>query len=418
MNRKLFTFICMLMSGLMIFALSYCKKPQNSNNSSLSNATYVNLDINPEIELIVDKDNKVVSVYGVNEDGKVLLFGEDGIVGKKIDEAVQKITDLAVELGYLTEDNKVITTTISSDIKTKITEVEQIIKTKVDEVSKKCGFEIKTDNGGSFSISRKFDSFKAKYPNNQLIQALTIDEFRLALSASETGEISLEAAVEYDKDQLINLINDYRKEAEEFATETYNKAKAQALLIYDETVNAVIDGVYAGFYAEKITSYPSNFWYGYAYQSYKTISRGLNSVATLMSFDEKVSEYPLNQDQIQEILNILKIDSSKIEDLKNSDGEITVNSVEAYVDRLVKNAVDSQSIKDLKQQLTDVLNGIDGEIVEKIKSSDEEEVYWENIEDIPGQKIFNDMDSMLKLFLEDKLSEQFLVKESREWINL
>ena len=44
---------------------------------------YVSLDINPAIELIVDKDNNVVSVRGENEDGQVLLYEETGIKGEK-----------------------------------------------------------------------------------------------------------------------------------------------------------------------------------------------------------------------------------------------------------------------------------------------------------------------------------------------
>lgn len=80
-------------------------------------ATFVSLDVNPSVELTVDGKNKVVSVYGENEDGKVLLYDNgnivSGIVGEDVEKAVAKITDLAVEYGFLSEDNKVVNTSVS-----------------------------------------------------------------------------------------------------------------------------------------------------------------------------------------------------------------------------------------------------------------------------------------------------------------
>lgn len=54
----------------------------------------------------------------------------------------------------------------------------------------------------------------------------------------------------------------------------------------------------------------------------------------------------------------------------------------------------------------------------EIKSYDEGEVYWANLADIPKTKLADGMDSMLKLFLEDKLSEQFFYKENGRWVEV
>lgn len=40
-------------------------------------ATYVGIDVNPSVSLILDGDGKVLSVAAENEDAQVLLYGED-----------------------------------------------------------------------------------------------------------------------------------------------------------------------------------------------------------------------------------------------------------------------------------------------------------------------------------------------------
>lgn len=54
----------------------------------------------------------------------------------------------------------------------------------------------------------------------------------------------------------------------------------------------------------------------------------------------------------------------------------------------------------------------------EIKSSDEGEVWWTSLEKIYNLKLADGMDQMLRLFLEDKLSEQFFYKENGKWIEV
>lgn len=54
----------------------------------------------------------------------------------------------------------------------------------------------------------------------------------------------------------------------------------------------------------------------------------------------------------------------------------------------------------------------------EIKSSDEGEVWWTSLEKIYNLKLADGMDQMLRLFLEDKLSEQFFYKENGRWIEV
>ena len=61
---------------------------------------YVQLEINPRVEFIVDKKYKVVSYAPLNDDGKVILSNEN-FKGMDIDSACKKYLDICARTGYL-----------------------------------------------------------------------------------------------------------------------------------------------------------------------------------------------------------------------------------------------------------------------------------------------------------------------------
>ena len=54
----------------------------------------------------------------------------------------------------------------------------------------------------------------------------------------------------------------------------------------------------------------------------------------------------------------------------------------------------------------------------ELASSAEGEVWWAPLEELPGMKLASGMDQMLRLFCEDRLSEQFFYKDSGAWIEV
>lgn len=80
------------------------------------------VDINPSVELMVDKDNKVISVTALNDDAAVILQGEASIVGKESDDAVKAIVSLATDTGYIVKgevsaDENTVKISVSGDTK-------------------------------------------------------------------------------------------------------------------------------------------------------------------------------------------------------------------------------------------------------------------------------------------------------------
>lgn len=51
----------------------------------------------------------------------------------------------------------------------------------------------------------------------------------------------------------------------------------------------------------------------------------------------------------------------------------------------------------------------------QLHSSAEGAVYWVRLDELPGMALANDMDQMMKIFLEDGLSEFFYFRENGGW---
>ena len=290
--------------------------------------SYVSLDINPAIELTLDANNKVISAYGANEDGQVLLYGEVSVVGLNVEAAVEKITDLAVEYGFIDEDNKVVGTSVSSKTDALATDLLSKINAKVTATADKAGITVTTDANGAWSLIRKFNAFKNEHPD---AANLTIAEFKLAVAASETGEISLEAAVKLDEAALIKKINDAHKGVKEYATKAYEKAKADAEAAYDKAVTALTDGVYN----LVVTSDDDGVILGANYNALNLAAVALDSAADAITFAQDIR---LNQTDLTIPATGIAIALGvSIDELKNSDGKVTLESIYDYIDLLYKN---------------------------------------------------------------------------------
>lgn len=356
-------FVSALIAGVMMLGacipLAGCGKDEDKSG-------YVSLDINPSVELVVDENGLVAGVRGVNEDGLVLLYNESGIKGETVDNAVKKIVDISIEEGYLTEDNKVVNVTVSAKndkyVKKLTDNVNASIKASADE----SGLSVKIDAEGSYSLRRRLDEFKKAHPDNKLVQSLSLAKFKLALSISETGEISLESAVELEDDELIDLIKDYDSKIEAYATDAYELAKKQAQAAFDKAVTYKTYSAYTEFYAKNLITHYDTAYLGAVYQTYASAALMMESVKNVAEFANKVADYPLSEEQIAAVVDALGLEDA--EQLKNSKGEVTVRSVEAYADKLFKNSDLNQDIRNKMNALTEVLSSTEKKIKEEINA--------------------------------------------------
>lgn len=101
--------------------------------SSQQVVAYVNIDINPSIELGLNKQGKVVQAIGLNQDGELLL---QKLELRKLtaNQAVELITNAAVESNYLhadKENNIFITVSDSQKVPGKVRNLEQKVSAQL-----------------------------------------------------------------------------------------------------------------------------------------------------------------------------------------------------------------------------------------------------------------------------------------------
>ena len=106
--KKIYKILSVLLCLVVLTASLIGCQGNEGNNETASTASadelsYVSMRINPEIELVVDADNKVVAVNAINEDGETVL-AELSLVGLTVEEAGEAFTAMATELGFIDVD--------------------------------------------------------------------------------------------------------------------------------------------------------------------------------------------------------------------------------------------------------------------------------------------------------------------------
>ena len=76
----------------------------------------MNVDVNPKLEFVLDKNNKVVSVAALNDDGSCILQDDVSFIGLSAEEATKKFLDEAKEYGFIIEaDTNALTISMSGE---------------------------------------------------------------------------------------------------------------------------------------------------------------------------------------------------------------------------------------------------------------------------------------------------------------
>ena len=307
-------------------------------------SSFVSLDINPEIILTVDENNLVVTVTGENEDALVLLYGEDTLVGKDAEVAVDKIISLAVELGYLTEDNKAVELIVDNANSEKATELLGKLKSKITATSESTGLSLTVGTEGAYSLLREYEAFKAANPS---FAEISLSKYKMALTASEDGELTLDAALALDDSALIKNISQAKAEVEAYYTDAYKERHDEAMRVYNYALDAELDLVYAEYFSQN-GQMSAGMFYSYIYQIYALTARGLYAAADTIEFFDTTKNYELDETRVNAILESLGLSATETDKLKNEDGKITLDSVLDYADIYMKNldtGVDKAAIK-------------------------------------------------------------------------
>ncbi|MBQ7760851.1 MAG: hypothetical protein IJ400_02235 [Clostridia bacterium] len=339
-----------LLALLLVFCLTipFASCMDLTQETEVEGYSYVTIDVNPSVELIVD-GNTVVEAYGANDDALVLLSGEE-IEGMSVEEATKKIVSLCEELGYLTEENQNVKLTVTADTDELVSIIEEFA-----EKGAKLGSEKAIVNKDPRSYDERIVK-KLKEEDPEIYEKLTPAKLRLIESIMEhdpemTYEIGVEMSIEELSKMLKETLNteaaqigeELRKEMEERFGELKKEAKRRVAEMYGDE------------YLEKWNTK----------EDIKDIFK---------KFEDKALNIELSEEDTQEIMSILGIES--IEEIA-LDGKLNVQALEKYIDTELV----GEEFVEIKDQLKAIIEKYDHD---KYEFSEEE---LEEIKGVIGENV-------------------------------
>ncbi len=117
---------------IMILSIPFLKT-QIGNNISYGATAIVSLDINPSLEIQINKENKAIKIIFLNQDAKKLLMNKK-LVGKPIEDVISIVINRAKEDKYLEkEKNAVLISTVVLKNNIKNEDIKKQIEKKLNE---------------------------------------------------------------------------------------------------------------------------------------------------------------------------------------------------------------------------------------------------------------------------------------------
>ena len=346
--------------------------------------TYVSLDINPSVSLILDGNGAVLDVVAENEDAQVLLV-DLTLEGKTLEEAVKLVAEASVECGFLSAENSVVDVSVVAENgkakyeSTILGEIERSFSAAATDG----GFEIKLNGEGSYTLNRMLEYYKEKYPDNAAVQNMTPAKLDLVLSVTEKdGSISFEAAAQADISSLITMAETAYAEIEPYMTAAYNAAVTEAKLVYENAKAVAESAVWATKYAQFMIGDLDLFAvnYGAVYAAYDVAAITLDYVLDKAEQAADATDAALAQVDTAKLAELLGVEESELKAaVADENGVITLGSIDAYVDRVVKNMTDEAQAAFDDSELKTYLNGLQAEAEEFVNSLPDE--YSEKIYD-------------------------------------
>ncbi len=333
--KKSISILSVVLSIIMAFSVCACSE-QVVDDGTVS---FVSVSINPGIELVVDGTDKVTTVKATNRDGEILLYGESGIVGANVETAIDKITSLAVKYGYLSDENSVVDTSVSSSSETKASSLLSRINAKIIATAGKSDLVVTTDGASTYTLLKKMQEFKAQYQNDEAVQNLSVADFKLLCSAVETGEVTVEVALTLDDEALIEIIENNYKTVETYALNEFEEYKKLAESVYARAEASALESVYKSYYH---TYDQAKIHLGIGYEAFKVAEISLSSLAELFVALEDVRESTLPALAVVGVATALGVSTDEI---AGKDGKVSIESIETYADRTFKNLPDGADLE-------------------------------------------------------------------------
>ncbi len=232
---------------VLCFLLCACDFPSFSA-STPSASTFVCIDINPSIEMVLDQNNRVMSVQGANEDAQLLLWQEDGIVGVDVDLAIKRIIAIAKEMGYVGNDEQIVNVSVETALDGARDKIVGAIESGISSVAGNLKAVI--DDIASLSLSKELEKLKEA---SQKYSSLTESKYRLIKRAMQSDEsLSLDEAMSLSQDKLIAKVKDAQSQSANKLGDDYTSVVGEAQFEFENARVALLDAQYVKYFLSKI----------------------------------------------------------------------------------------------------------------------------------------------------------------------
>lgn len=211
--------------------------------------TFVRLDVNPSVELVLDQNDVVMSAYGANRDGKVLLFDESGIVGAELDVALGNIASCAVRYGYVKNDASVSVEVVSEKADDVFEKISQKFTSAVKNADE--SLSVRISNSCDFVLENELETLKAQHPEEQAIQNLNVATYRLVQKAVESG-LALDEALSKTTQELITKANELQSDLTQKFDDTYKDAANRAQFVFDSATQTIENAMCVQYFYNKL----------------------------------------------------------------------------------------------------------------------------------------------------------------------
>lgn len=200
--------------------------------------TLITLDINPSIEFIVGTDGKVAAVTAFNDEGSVLIAGEE-FIGKTPEKAIELAVSLATDMGYL----------IKGDVSEGVNKIKMTVAAETSHAEK-----VKESIDGKLTEVLGSKGVTATVQATELLTAEALKGMFKDTTALTSEQLSAMTV-----DQLCTSLLAERKEAADFLTEALRDAyyweKAKEVTLAKREQTALVIEAMGGVYTFVHTTY-------------------------------------------------------------------------------------------------------------------------------------------------------------------
>lgn len=315
MKRIISLFLALTLLVLSASALTACKPDDNPPDGTVTRMT---VDINPSIELMVDDQNHVVSATAQNDDGAILIAGEE-LVGLTAEDAAKKIVSIAIDTGYITAgvsvsaDDNTVKISVSGDSKY-AENLKANVKADISALLEKSGIPAKVEE----------------------VSAMTLAELRKL--AVDTGLCTKEEAEKMDEIALCKILAADRIDTALLLTEelrtAYHSAKDYKIsLVEREETAKIIEGLGSAYSVALISYKAALAEYSALIQSIDDLRYSL-LVSPDSAYQKKLAE--LRANKAEYLKERTYVASLEINDTKYAEAKITLKADEDAYNNALK----------------------------------------------------------------------------------